>query len=49
MTIRVSHDGGRTYGEPIAVESGDLLSPVATSVWPPCDCPQHRVAPGTTD
>ncbi|MFG3223068.1 hypothetical protein [Streptomyces sp. NPDC048185] len=44
MTIRVSRDGGRTYGELIEVEPVGFLPPVQIDQWPPCQCPKHRAA-----
>jgi hypothetical protein len=40
MTIRVSRDGGKTYGPTRVVRSTGPLAPRETSVWPPCQCPQ---------
>ncbi|WP_340564480.1 hypothetical protein [Streptomyces sp. GSL17-111] len=42
LTIRVSHDSGRTYGPTLAVHHGDDLPPLDTFQWPPCACPRHR-------
>jgi hypothetical protein len=44
LTIRVSRDSGRTYGEPIEYLAGDYLPPIQTNEWPPCQCPKHRAA-----
>ncbi|MCL7370422.1 hypothetical protein [Streptomyces ardesiacus] len=44
MTIRVSRDSGRTYGEQIEVTPDDWLPPLQADVWPPCQCPRHRAA-----
>lgn len=35
MTLRVSHDSGRTWGPRRAVRGGD---PLVSSMWPPCEC-----------
>ncbi len=43
MTLRVSRDGGKTYGPVRVVRSTEPLSPVETSAWPPCRC--ARCAP----
>ncbi|OEJ95871.1 hypothetical protein J116_016695 [Streptomyces thermolilacinus SPC6] len=42
LTLRVSRDGGRTWGERTVVHSRDRLPPLHTSVWPPCACPRCR-------
>lgn len=42
LTIRVSRDGGKTYETTAVVHSGDKLSPLEVSTWPPCRCPLHR-------
>jgi hypothetical protein len=42
MTLRVSHDGGRTFGPVRVFRSGDHLPPLHSSQWPPCQCPRHR-------
>ncbi|MCX4482166.1 hypothetical protein OOK44_38160 [Streptomyces cellulosae] len=53
LTVRVSHDGGRTYSAPAALavphtapEAVDVLAQLRadTDRWPPCRCPQHRAA-----
>lgn len=41
--LRVSRDGGRTYGPHVAVWlPEDRTVPVDVLSWPPCQCPQHR-------
>lgn len=44
MTLRVSRDGGRTFGPVREIRADDRsLSPLdVTSAWPPCQCPRHR-------
>ncbi|MFH9426407.1 hypothetical protein [Streptomyces sp. NPDC017529] len=42
MTLRVSRDSGRTYGEQINVYTGDAPPPENPVVWPLCQCPKHR-------
>ncbi|GAA0914927.1 hypothetical protein [Streptomyces thermoalcalitolerans] len=43
MTIRVSLDGGKTWGPVKVYKSSDRLAPMeVTSAWPPCRCPYHR-------
>ncbi|MGP3940466.1 hypothetical protein [Streptomyces sp. 6N106] len=39
MTVRVSRDGGRTFG-PVVVHDRveDNLLPLMSSKWPPCQC-----------
>lgn len=41
MTLRVSHDSGKTYGPVTEVPGGRPLfgNP---GTYPPCECPQHR-------
>ncbi|MFD8954609.1 hypothetical protein ACFV0B_37785 [Streptomyces xanthophaeus] len=41
LTIRVSRDGGRTYGPARVIPAGSDLEPLLTMQWPPCQCPQH--------
>ncbi|MEU8943565.1 hypothetical protein AB0C97_36855 [Streptomyces goshikiensis] len=41
LTIRVSRDGGRTYGPARVIPAGSDLEPLLTSQWPPCRCPRH--------
>ncbi|MFH8582535.1 hypothetical protein [Streptomyces zaomyceticus] len=42
--LRVSRDGGRTYGPQVAVWLDENKTvPVNALVWPPCQCPQHRL------
>ncbi|OPF79649.1 hypothetical protein VT50_0215435 [Streptomyces antioxidans] len=40
MTMRVSRDGGKTYGPTRVVRTTEPLRPLETSVWPPCQCPR---------
>ncbi len=42
LTLRVSRDGGRTYGPPRTVTGADTLPPLLTATWPPCRCPRCR-------
>ncbi|MFE7620943.1 hypothetical protein [Streptomyces sp. NPDC057496] len=42
MSLRVSRDGGRTYGPVREFRRGDDLPPLESSTWPPCQCPRHR-------
>ncbi|URM91065.1 hypothetical protein LUW75_14915 [Streptomyces sp. MRC013] len=44
LTLRVSRDGGRTWGERTVVRSREKLAPPHSSVWPPCRCPKCRPA-----
>lgn len=39
LTIRVSRDGGRTYGPPVEVDPDRDCTPEITSQWPLCRCP----------
>jgi len=43
--LRVSRDGGRTYGPQLAVwlDENKEIPPASPLVWPPCQCPRHRV------
>lgn len=49
MSLRVSRDGGRTWGAEVVVMSSEALPPLQTGVWPPCQClrclPRARPAP----
>lgn len=45
LTIRVSRDGGRTYGPPVEVDPDRDCTPEITSQWPLCRCPRHCPAP----
>lgn len=47
MTMRVSHDSGRTWKPERAVFSTDDLRPLITAEWPPCRC-QRCVKPCKT-
>lgn len=38
MTLRVSHDSGRTFGRTVETTQTDHLPPMASQVWPPCAC-----------
>ncbi|MFJ8693600.1 exo-alpha-sialidase [Streptomyces roseolilacinus] len=40
LTLRVSRDGGRTWGERTTVHSRERLTPLHSSVRPPCACPR---------
>lgn len=40
LTLRVSRDGGRTWGAPRAYRVTDRPAPLGSSVWPPCLCPR---------
>lgn len=42
MSLRVSRDGGRTYGSVREFRTGDDLPPLDTLAWPPCQRPRHR-------
>ncbi|MFE1576244.1 sialidase family protein [Streptomyces fradiae] len=42
LTLRVSRDSGQTWSPLVEITPADDLPPVTTSVWPPCQCPQHR-------
>ncbi|MFD8147349.1 hypothetical protein [Streptomyces sp. NPDC059708] len=44
MTIRVSRDGGRTYGPSVECRVDAASTPLYTQQYPPCECPQHRRA-----
>lgn len=39
LTLRVSRDGGRTWGARTVVHREADLTPLRSSVWPPCRCP----------
>lgn len=41
LTLRVSRDGGRTYGPARVIPAGADLEPLLSSQWPPCRCPRH--------
>ncbi|MGW2582595.1 exo-alpha-sialidase [Streptomyces virginiae] len=45
LVIRVSRDGGRTYGPPVTVDPDRDVVPEITSKWPPCRCVIHCPAP----
>jgi len=50
MTIRVSRDGGKTWGETKTFRSdGDLEPLPPTSSWPACQCPMHRKGEGAVE
>ncbi|GHJ28769.1 hypothetical protein TPA0910_32020 [Streptomyces hygroscopicus subsp. sporocinereus] len=50
MTMRVSRDGGKTYGPVVVYDSvRDNLPPLMDSGWPPCTCPGHQVAADVTE
>lgn len=38
MSLRVSHDSGRTWSAEVVVISSAPLAPLLTSAWPPCQC-----------
>jgi hypothetical protein len=39
MTMRVSHDSGRTWKpERVVFTADDDLGPLVTAEWPPCQC-----------
>ncbi len=38
MTVRISHDSGKTWGPEQAVFTTDGLEPLVTTAWPPCQC-----------
>ncbi|PJN04478.1 hypothetical protein CG740_00730 [Streptomyces sp. CB01201] len=38
MVMRVSRDGGRTYGPARVVNASQNLAPLLTSEWPLCRC-----------
>lgn len=38
MTLRVSRDGGQTWGRRLRFHTSDNLKPLQSSVWPPCEC-----------
>ncbi|MFE9664268.1 hypothetical protein [Streptomyces sp. NPDC005955] len=40
LTLRVSRDGGRTWGDPQGVYASTKPAPILTSVWPTCACPR---------
>ncbi|GAA3245019.1 hypothetical protein ACFV6G_41930 [Streptomyces lavendulae] len=42
MTIRVSRDGGHTYGPPVECHVDQTSAPLYTQQYPPCGCPRHR-------
>ncbi|WP_281209161.1 hypothetical protein [Streptomyces sp. Isolate_45] len=42
MTIRVSRDGGRTYGPAVESRAGAGSTPMYSIQFPPCQCPRHR-------
>ncbi|MFD9523551.1 hypothetical protein [Streptomyces sp. NPDC059979] len=45
LVIRVSRDGGRTYGPPVTVDPDRDVVPEISSRWPQCRCPRHCPAP----
>ncbi|URN16449.1 hypothetical protein MW084_11440 [Streptomyces sudanensis] len=47
LTLRVSRDGGRTWGPRRTYRPTDRLVPLTTGIWPPCRCP--RCAHGAHD
>lgn len=55
MTMRVSRDGGRTYGGEAVFPSDRAvkpLTPMASAIWPACECPRcansdHALSAGT--
>ena len=49
MTLRVSRDSGQTRGPEKAVIESDRLAPLATSEWPPCQCPRCAGRGTTSD
>ncbi|MGP9018871.1 hypothetical protein ACT1U9_10700 [Streptomyces sp. BR1] len=38
LTLRVSRDGGRTWGPTRVIPAVAPLVPLYTSEWPPCRC-----------
>ncbi len=42
LSLRVSRDGGRSWGPVRSITSDEVLAPLATGVWPPCRCPRCR-------
>ena len=42
LTLRVSRDGGRTFGPVRVVTARDCQEPLLLSTWPPCECPRCR-------
>ncbi|WP_175407927.1 hypothetical protein [Streptomyces sp. TRM64462] len=44
LSLRVSRDGGRTWGPERQVWSSE---PLAHAIWPPCQCPRCRATGGT--
>lgn len=38
MTLRVSYDGGRTWGRTVETTRHDHLPPMASQMWPACAC-----------
>ncbi|MBD0743060.1 hypothetical protein BG418_15905 [Streptomyces sp. CBMA152] len=48
MTLRVSRDGGQTWGPTHVIPATAPLAPLYTSEWPPCRCarcaPTHNSA-----
>lgn len=38
MTMRVSHDSGKTWGPERVVFATNGLRPLITTEWPPCQC-----------
>ncbi|MFJ6481169.1 hypothetical protein ACIQK6_13745 [Streptomyces sp. NPDC091682] len=45
LVIRVSRDGGASYGPPVTVDPDRDVVPEIKSAWPPCRCPLHCPAP----
>lgn len=46
MTLRVSRDGGRTWGPLREINSTEPLLPVSWPEYPPCACPRCRPSAG---
>jgi hypothetical protein len=42
MTIRVSHDGGKTWDRTREYRPGQNLPPLISGEWPLCLCPRCR-------
>jgi hypothetical protein len=44
LTMRVTRirDGRVIEQHNTVITTADPLTPLLTSVWPPCECPQHR-------
>jgi hypothetical protein len=40
LTLRVSRDGGKTWGKRVEITSTAPVSEMWVHTWPPCACPR---------